>query len=215
VVDVPTYRTKPPAAMHLSYQLRRGMLTGTGDFDWKPDGGSYEMRLDGKVAGFSVLSWVSKGGFDAAGLAPVRYTDQRRNKQTLAANFQRGQGVITYSQPQTEHPLVPGSQDRLSWLIQLPSILSADTSLAKIGAHVSMFVTGARGDADVWSFRVEARETVSTPSGPVDSIHMLREARKPHDTQVDVWLDPKRGYLPVHAQMANEGGGEAFELSLR
>jgi hypothetical protein len=212
---VPTYRTQMPPPLQLNYELRRGMLAGSGTFSWRPSGDSYELLLDGKVAGFSVLSWRSQGGFDAAGLAPVRFTDQRRGKSGLAANFQRGPGVITYSGPSAQFPLLPGAQDRLSWMVQLPAILNANPATAAPGSRISMFVTGARGDGDVWTFRTEGTESVTTPGGTVTALRMLREPRKPHDTRVEVWLDSQRNHIPVRARMSSEPDGDVFELSLR
>jgi hypothetical protein len=212
---VPTYRTQMPPPLQLNYELRRGMLSGSGTLSWRPDGNSYELRLDGKVAGFTVLNWFSQGGFDAAGVAPVRFTDQRRGKSSRATNFQRGAGVITYSGPSDQYPLLPGAQDRLSWMVQLPAILNANPSASVAGARVSMFVTGVHGDGDVWTFRTEGTESVTTPSGTVTALRMLREPRKPHDTRVEVWMDSQRNHIPVRARMSSEPDGDVFELSLR
>ena len=57
-------------------------------------------------------------------------------------------------------------------------------------------MVGARGDAAVWVFRFIGRERLTTDAGPVDAVKFIREPRKPHDTQAEVWLDPARHYLP-------------------
>ena len=43
-VDVPVYHTHPPPAFTLTYALRRGMLSGTGELVWQPEGAHYEDR---------------------------------------------------------------------------------------------------------------------------------------------------------------------------
>ncbi len=211
--ELPQYRTQIPPAMNLHYNMHSGALRGTGDLTWRPGAKGYVARLDGRMAGFNILTWVSEGGFDAAGLAPVRYTDKRRGKSELAANFQRGAGKITFSGPSTEYPLLPGAQDRMSWMIQIAAIASADPKRLVAGARLSMYVVGARGDADVWAFRVQGVEEVATGDSPVQAIKLVREPRKPHDTRVEVWLAPSLHYLPARARLTSEGS--ALELLMQ
>jgi len=211
--DVPVYRTQMPPAMTLHYDMRRGALSGTGELQWRPTANSYEARLQGRVAGFSILTWASQGGFDAAGIAPVRFTDQRRGKSEQAANFQRAAGKISYSGPSTEYPLMDGAQDRLSWMIQIAAIAQADPKRVAPGKRVAMFVTGARGDGDVWSFLVQGVEDVSTGDTSVRAVKLLREPRKPHDTRVEVWLAPSLHYLPVRARLSSDDS--ALDLQLQ
>lgn len=211
--DVPVYRTQIPPAMTLNYEMRRGALSGTGELQWRPTATGYQARLQGRIAGFSILTWASEGGFDEAGVAPVRYTDQRRGKNVLAANFQRPAGKISFSGPSTEYPLLKGSQDRLSWMIQIAAIASADPARLAVGQRLAMFVAGARGDADVWSFQVVGSEDVTTGDATVRTIKLLREPRKPHDTRVEVWLAPSLHHLPARARLTSEGA--SLELLLQ
>ncbi|MCC7152373.1 MAG: hypothetical protein IT501_10230, partial [Rubrivivax sp.] len=115
----PTYRTRVPPSAALRYELRRGRLSGQGTLHWQHAADSYELTMEGTVFGLQVLAQRSVGGFDAAGLAPRRFLDQRRGRAVLAANFQRESGVITYSGTPAQHPLLAGAQDRLSWMVQL------------------------------------------------------------------------------------------------
>ncbi len=211
--ELPQYPTQIPPAMTLHYHMYRGALRGSGELKWSPNAQGYVARLEGRLAGFSILTWVSQGGFDAAGLAPQRYTDKRRGKSELAANFQRGAGKITFSGSSTEYPLLPGSQDRMSWMIQIAAIASADPKRLATGARLAMYVAGARGDAEVWAFTVQGPEDVATGDTPVQAIKLMREPRKPHDTRVEVWLAPSLHYLPVRARLTSEGS--ALELLMQ
>jgi hypothetical protein len=213
--EVPVYPTRIPPPVRWTYTITRAGLTGEGEFRWHVDGTNYEARLDGRVAGVSVLDWTSRGGFDAAGVAPERFVVRRRGRDAQAANFQRAAGKITFSGPATEFPLVAGAQDRLSWMVQLPAILAATPErFAVVGARIVLFVAGARGDAATWTFTVAGSEPVTLPDGStVQAIQLLRQPRKPYDVSVQVWLDPGRHYLPVRARMANEGReADALEL---
>lgn len=213
--QVPTYATRLPPAATLAYELRRGLLSGSAELTWSPGPDGYRLTLEGHAFGLSVLSWTSVGGIDAHGLAPVRFTDRRRNRSENAANFQRPAGRITYSGPTVEFPLAPGAQDRLSWMVQLPAILEADPALREPGQRIVIFVTGARGDADLWTFIVQGRQSLVLPAGNVpEALHLLRAPRKAFDTQAEAWLDPARGHLPVRARLATPDSGDATDFLL-
>ena len=212
---IPHYRTQMPPALMLRYVMQRGSLRGNGELSWRPDGNHYELKLEGRVAGLSVLTQISQGAFDAAGVAPLRFTDQRLRRGTKAANFQRAAGKITFSGPTTEFPLRDGTQDRLSWMVQLGAIVAAEPTLRGVGAKVVMNVVGANGDASVWAFDCTAIEPVATGTGSVNALKFVREPREPYDTQVQVWIDPAQHYLPVHAMQRSGTGDEVFELRLQ
>ena len=175
----------------------------------------YEARLEGSIAGMNLLTQVSSGVLDAHGLAPVRYTDTRSRRGTAAANFQRDKAKITYSGPQVEFPLVPGAQDRVSWMVQIGAILNAQPQLAAPDGRIVMFVSGASGDADVWVFRYVGTENLRTDAGTWRTVKFTREPRKAYDRSVEVWLAPARQHLPVRARFTANAGGDAFELLLR
>ncbi|MFY7857581.1 MAG: DUF3108 domain-containing protein [Rubrivivax sp.] len=223
----PTYATRMPEAALLRYTMRRGTMSGQGVLHWRlvPEvtapgratagGPSYRLDFVGRAFGALLLGWHSEGRLDAHGLAPDRFVDRRRQRGALAANFQRGRGVISYSGEGEDVPLLPGAQDRLSWMVQLPAIVAAQPALARPGATVAMQVTGARGDADVWAFRVIDRQDLNLPAGAVQqALHLQREPRKPRDTRVEVWLDPARQWLPVRLRLSPTEGGEGTEFLL-
>jgi hypothetical protein len=195
--------------------MRKGALAGTGDLSWKPSEHGYELRLEGRVGGLLVLTQTSTGAIDAHGLAPLRYTDQRARRSAVAANFQRDKGKITYSGPQAEVALPPGSQDRLSWMLQIAAVLNAQPELAAPGGTVELFVSGAQADADRWRFHFEGEEMLRGPTGAIRAVKFTREARRPYDRRVEVWLAPASQYLPVRARLTGEGGADALDLLLR
>ncbi|WP_161974559.1 DUF3108 domain-containing protein [Piscinibacter terrae] len=212
---VPVYKTVLPPAFKMRYSLNRGFFSGSGELNWKPSGDKYELRLDGTVAGMTLLTQQSGGLIDAYGIAPVRFTDTRSRKGTAAANFQRDKGKITYSGPTVEVPLIPGAQDRLSWMVQISGVLNADPRLAAPDGKVTLFVTGSAGDADVWIFRYAGTENLRTDSGIWKAVKFTREPRKAYDRTVEVWLAPTRNHLPIRARFTASADGAAFELLLR
>lgn len=208
----PLYATQLPPPLTLRYELRRGRLSGSGDLQWRPEGGRYGLRLEGSVMGLNVLTQDSRGALDAHGLAPERFTDQRARRPMVAANFEREAGRIRFSGPSHEVPWQPGVQDRLSWMVQLAAVAQAEPQRLARGERIVLQVVGARGDASTWAFRSLGPETLTLFAEPVATVRLLREPRHPYDTRVEVWLDPARHHLPVRAAM---GSGEDDRLELR
>ena len=213
--EIPLYRTLFPPPLTLHYTLSRGLLSGTGELQWRPAGDRYALRLEGRLAGINVLLQTSQGGFDDAGIAPLRFTDQRMRRDVKAANFQREVGKITFSGPSTEFPLLIGTQDRLSWMIQLAAVAAAEPQRLAPGGKVALYVVGARGEADLWVFRYVAHEQVVSGADTVAAVKFARQPRGLHDTEVEAWLDPARHHLPVRARLSNSPDGEALEWLLQ
>lgn len=212
---VPVYSTRLPPAFKWTYSLTRGGVGGTGELTWRPQGTSYQLKLEGKVALVgTVLTQMSRGGLDAHGLAPARFTDRRWRRAEQTADFQRETGRITFSGRADEHPIVPGVQDRLSWLVQLPAIAQADPSRVRAGSTVTLMVVGARGDARTWSLRSAGVQSLRLGGRTVQAVKLTREREDPHDTLAEVWLDPQRHHLPVRARLT-DGDNDALELLLQ
>lgn len=209
------YATQLPPATVLRYESRRGLASGTAELAWQRSSDGYRLSLQGQALGAPFIGWASEGAVDAAGVAPLRHAESRRGREVRAVNFQRDSGRVTFSGPATEYPLVAGMQDRLSWLVQLPAVLQANPALGQPGEQVHLAVVGTRGDAEVWTFTVQGHGPLALPVGAVaDAVHLVREPRRPYDTQVQVWLDPARQHLPVQAWLRVRATGEGTELRL-
>jgi hypothetical protein len=208
-IDIPVYATRLPPPGRWLYRMQRGVAIGVAELSWAPQvDASYELHLQGRVAGLTLLDWASQGQLDAAGIAPERFAVRRRGRDVQAANFQHGSGKITFSGPKTEWPLLPGAQDRLSWLLQLPGVVAAAPERFAPGASVVLFVAGARGDADVWTFVVQGSE----PVGGTPALRLLREPSRLYGLRAEVWLDPAAHYLPLRVLQTPAGGGATLEL---
>ena len=208
-IEVPVYPTQLPPPFELRFALQRPRQSGEAVLSWQREGDRYQLRLSGAIEGAPGFESTSSGTIDAAGIAPLRFVDRRHGRGAQAANFQRAAGKISFSGPSTEYPLLPGSQDRVSWFVQLAGILAADPSLAQPGRQITLFVAGARGGADVWVFSVQGADTAEG----VPALKLLREPKRPYDTRAEVWLDPARRYLPLHVKLAN--GDFTTDLLLR
>ncbi len=212
----PSFATQFAPAMVLSYEMRRSGLRGEAQLVWQPRGERYTLALTGAAAGQPLLAWASTGGFDGAGLAPERFVNRSRGRDVRAANFQRESARISFSSSTASYPLLAGAQDRLSWMLQLPAIVQAAPQRFTPGARIPVFVVGARGEADVWTFEVEAVEALELPTGRIErALRLLREPRRPYDTRVEVWLDPALHHLPVRVRLITATTGEGNEFALK
>lgn len=211
-VEIPVYATRIPPAGLWHFDLQRGLATGEAILDWSVSAADgYALHLQGRIAGMTLLDWVSRGALDAAGVAPERFVLRRRGRDAQAVNFQREAGKISFSGPRHEWPLLPGAQDRLSWLIQVPAIIAAAPERFAAGQRIVLFVAGARGDADVWVFQVMGPDAV----GDIPALKLLREARKPYDIRVELWLDPAEHHLPLRIVQTPGGSAAALVLQRR
>jgi hypothetical protein len=227
----PVYPTTPLASATLHYAMRRGAASGTASLDWRPAGQQYELTLAGSIGGVEAIGWHSRGGFDDAGVAPERFVVRERGRERLAANFQRDgsatvptRGRITFSGPSVEWPLPAGAQDRVSWIVQLAAILQARPSLASEGTRISLWVIGARGDADLWTFeaRADTAEADSPTPGATErpargaaGLRLVRDPARPYDLRVEVWPDAAHQHLPARLRFVVDPGGRSTEFELQ
>ncbi|WP_119355468.1 DUF3108 domain-containing protein, partial [Azohydromonas sediminis] len=211
--DVPVYATRLPPPVRWAYRLRRGIVSGTAVLDWQRRDDGYRLSLDGSVAGVPLFEWVSTGRIDAHGIAPDRLVMRQVGSGARAANFRRDTGVITYSAREVEHPLWPGAQDRLSWLVQATGIVAAaPEKFSTPGAQIAYQVTGVRGDVAVWRLDAVGVQTVEVAGERVQAVLLRREPLKPFDTRGELWLDPRRHYLPVRLTLSTIGrAGEVVD----
>ncbi len=187
------------------YRLRQAGEDGQAWLHWRSQADGYELQLQRRLPSRALPGWRSEGRRDALGLAPLRFAVLRGQREMLALNFRREQGLISYSASSELQPLPPATQDRLSWWLQLPALLQAWQ--AQHGAPLpdqrfEIPVALIRGGLRRWTFRVLGQEE--------GLWHLQRGGLGPHDTRLDVWLDPARQYLPVrlHQQIGEEEGWE-------
>ncbi|MGN6829568.1 DUF3108 domain-containing protein [Paucibacter sp. M5-1] len=203
----PLIAATPAAAFLWHYELRQGEAGGIARLSWQPDGLHYQARLERELPDRTLPGWRSEGGFDAQGLAPERFAQQRRGRDSQATNFRRAQGLISFSASPALLPLPAGVQDRLTWMIQLAALTAANPALRRPGTELSLPVAGLRGDLANWRFVVQRSEDLELPVGPVENaLHLQREALGPYDAALDVWLDPARQHLPVQLRQAGADG---------
>ncbi|HSV78949.1 MAG TPA: DUF3108 domain-containing protein, partial [Ramlibacter sp.] len=178
-------------------------LHGEADLHWRHDGSQYEARLEVRSSLFPTRIERSTGRVTADGLAPEYYWQKGRNEQ--ATHFQRDQGRLTFSNNSPPAPLLPGTQDRLSVVVQLATLIGGQPDRYPPGTRIVIPTTSTR-EAEPWVFSVEGEEELQLPGGAVRALKLQRRPRKEYDQQVELWLAPRMDYAPVRLRLTNPNG---------
>lgn len=215
-------RAALPPPVDARYSLQRGRLRGEGQLSWRHDAQHYRLSLEAQLPlTGTLLRQTSEGGFDRCGLAPARHTDKRLGRSERALSVLRpppgspaaeaGEaGELRFSSRSVARALEPGTQDRLSWLVQLALRLAATTrgpeSDLPARPSLEIAVAAVNGDVQHWVFTLQGR-------APDGLLHLQREPNGPYETHAEVWVDPQRGHWPVRIHLS-ESRGEPLLLQL-
>ncbi len=199
-----------PAGRHLRFAQTGWWagraVDGEAELAWRLDGDRYEAQWSHPApAGRRTLR--SDGHVGLGGLAPQRFGDRHRGES--AAHFDAKAGRIRFSGHQPDAGWQPGTQDRVSVLLQLAGLAAASPGRFTPGQQVTLRVAGAREAAD-WTFRVLPPEELPPQGHYPSTMRLRREAPGPQDLQVDVWLAPDLGYIPVRIRLT-WGAGDWLE----
>jgi hypothetical protein len=203
--DAPLLRLAGPASWH--FRLRQSGQDGEALLDWKPqDDGSYSLRLTRRVGERTLPALESLGHTGSAGIAPERFALQRGGQDRQAINFDNEGRRVSFSASTARLDLPEGTQDRLSWWLQLAALVQAAPAP---GGRWRVWVAGLRGELREWTFE-------AVDAGPEDTgnlLHLRRQSLGPNDPGIELWLDPARGYWPVRLRQGDPET-RGFEIRL-
>ncbi|MEW6759321.1 MAG: DUF3108 domain-containing protein [Pseudomonadota bacterium] len=200
-VEMPSrYRVTVPPSATVRYAVR-GSDGSAGEalLDWQTDGVNYRLALDGITGAIQ-----SEGGTDDAGIAPLR-ARYRLGAGSAAIAFERERGAIVLETLGRSVQDTPGSQDGASVLLQLAGIGLADPD--QLQDMVDIYV-GRLDGAAVERFQVLGKETVETPLGAMETLHLARAGA----ARLEVWLAPEQGWLPVQLRATAPDGSVATQV---
>jgi len=198
-----TYRVKPPPSGRIDYTVvTRSSLDapsqdgGSARMVWRSDGTRYAVELDGVLGTIS-----SEGQVDDAGIAPQRALTGM-GAGALTTVFDRGSGTIGAGPQGQPFPLVPGSQDTASVLLQLAGMGVGDAGQIK---DVLEFWVGGAGGAGIERYQVMGPERIATAAGPLDTVRLARLG-EPGAPVLELWLAPQHAWLPVQLRVTDALG---------
>lgn len=198
-----TYRVKPPPSGRIDYTVvTRSSLdapsqdAGSARMVWRSDGTRYAVELDGVLGTIS-----SEGQVDDAGIAPQRALTGM-GAGALTTVFDRGSGTIGAGPQGQPFPLVPGSQDTASFLLQLAGMGVGDAGQIK---DVLEFWVGGAGGAGIERYQVMGPERIDTAAGPLETVRLVRLG-EPGAPVLELWLAPQHAWLPVQLRVTDALG---------
>ena len=186
-------------------------FNASGELLWQHDSVNYQMKLDISHMLLGSRIQTSVGQLGPQGLQPKRFGE--KNKQELAAHFEREKGQVVFSANSTPQALQVAAQDRLSLFAQLAALLAGSPELRQPGQQLSFQIVSSKS-AELWSFQVADSELLNLPAGKLTALKVSRLPLQNHDQTADMWLAPAHGYLPVKVRIA-QSNGDVFEQSLR
>ncbi|MEZ0307791.1 MAG: DUF3108 domain-containing protein [Ramlibacter sp.] len=210
VATAPRAALAIPGSMRLRYQVdiqaRGQTVQGQGELTWRHDGESYEARLELKSPLLPARTQHSTGRLTAGGLAPLRFSDRNRSEE--ATHFEREKGKVSFSSNRPDAPLLTGTQDRLSVMLQLAAMVAGEPSKFPPGTTISI-PTATTREAEPWLFIVEGEEDLALPGGKMRGLKLVRNPRKEFDSKVELWLAPGMDYAPVRLRLTQPNGDSA------
>ena len=192
-----------PVRLEVAYELtRNGSSVAEITERLEHGNGSYQLTETWKGRGIYALlgkaTRTSAGTLDVDGPRPREFTDERSGRDTQRVWFDWNAKTITrrYKGPARTEALLPGTQDRLSFLFAL-------AYQSRNGQPISMYIADGRGLSH-HVYRHNGRERLTTPAGAFDTLKLLRRNEGSGEVS-EIWLSLERN-LPVRIVVTEKDG---------
>ena len=206
----PNRLNRVPARLQITYRIRYGPARGQQILEWAVDGEHYTLstviRATGLVALFyrGSIVQISRGRIGPQGLTPEEFWDERGEYFAQARfDYAAHEVMLQSSRGVRRYPISGEIQDVLSLLLQV-----ALTAPPPPSAQVELFNSKK---VRHYLIRALGEETLDTPLGRIDTLHLAKVSDKPGDETFDIWLAPAYHYLPVKIV---RGDPEGLDISL-
>lgn len=197
----------PPARANLTYKMQgrgwSGPVSGTGEIDWKFDTATSTYELDLNIlAMYMSLLYASKGQFKSEiGLLPISFREKRPGRdRTVWMNYETEKVIFPWK-PNEQWPLLLGTQDMNSVIMQMAHLITGDAKNAQVGRQFE-FPIIRMGNVKMWMFEIMGTPEIQTKGlGTYKTWHVSRLVPENEagskDLRVDFWLAPQLHHLPV------------------
>lgn len=181
---------------------------------WRHDGTYYEANWVFYHVKAGEQSHYSNGLVTPQGLAPLAGSYRTKTRQEM--RFDHAGERLEFAPELAEWKMPPGTQDRLSLIIQLAALFAADPDRYPPGSTISLPVaTAAPPAVQTWSFVVgQDKPNIEGLGGtPLPTIHLVHEPAQDTDTRMELWLAPALEYLPARVRVA-QPNGDNFDFTV-
>ncbi len=206
----------PPQRVTIQYDMSRN---GTSMVEVTEtlvhDGSTYFISSEAKGKGLFALAdrgsarRSSRGSIDAQGLKPAEFRDQRGRGTQAVARFDWTDKKLMQQYEGRDETISLSSrvQDRLSFLYEFAFAPPPD-------GDIDVIVTDGRGTTR-FRYKSEGRETVKTPGGEFEALHLVKQRDGPDDRATEIWLATRRNYLPVRILVVEKDGTRIDQVLTR
>ena len=196
-----------PTSRVLHYQLT-GMDKGltyhaSGELRWQHNSTRYELALSVRAFLLGRRQWLSVGQIEAAGLAPLRFSDSWRNER--AAHFDRAQQRVVFSSNSTPALLESGAQDQISLYVQLAAAMAGEPERFIPGTRLQVQTVTVR-DAQPWSLVLEGGESMVIEGQSLKVLKWVCQPRNRFEARVEFWVAPEQAWLPLRIRISQVSG---------
>lgn len=163
--------------------------------------GRYDITLERRAGERELPVWHSEGRVGPQGLQPERHRVWRQGRERELQIFDRDAARPVLLVGARAFPLSAGTQDRLSWWLQLAAMMAAEPA-PHVGLRLRVPVAGPAGIND-WDFEVVARDGARW----LLRRDLAQGAGRPA-LQWSVWLDGQRGFLAADLRFSLDDDGQ-------
>ena len=204
----------PPSRVEITYELTaKGMTIAELRETLEHDGRRYTIRSELRGKGLFALSArgnrnrVSSGTVAANGLKPAEFRDQFGDR-SQGASFDWGRRVVLLDEngEKKTEPMNGPAYDRLSFHYTF--------AFSAPRADVSATISDGRANY-LYVYKLAGRETIKTPIGDIEALKLVKQKDPGDDRGSELWLDIKRGYLPVRALAIEKDGSQIDQVVTR
>ncbi len=206
--DAPTLLPQPA---QVTYRAK-GTVGGTpvdvpSKLLWRHDGTYYESQWIFYQARLGEQSRFANGLVTPQGLAPLAASF--RTKGDVSMTFDHPGDRLNFAPELSEWKMLPGTQDRLSLLVQLGALIAGDPKRYPPGSTITLPIAVPNPPSVLeWSFVIDQEEqTIEGMAGkPLRTIHLTHEPANATDARMELWLAPSLEYLPARIQVTEANG---------